>query len=267
MSDSPRFAAPPGPSGPSGETHAGTPPSPSPQGFGVPLPHTGAPSPAGAPRSSQPSGSWPAAHFAPGWDERALGSLHAPRPVAGTEPWAIAALITAVVLAPVGLVLSIVALARVKKSRRRGRKMAIVALILSLILLAIGGYVVANASSISRSVLGEAKPLPPDVSDSETVYALQLRPGNCLATIPSSASASKFDVVPCANTHAAAPWPGQDAVQARVSTSCALTKSEWERGLSLVALSPTENGWSSGDRTGLCVAHDPKGALTASLLG
>ncbi len=129
--------------------------------------------------------------------------------------------------------------------------------------LAVGAVVGTRAVTAARS-----RPLPADIAEPTEAYAVQLVTGSCLATLPGDGSVERVQVVPCAQEHAAqvvaqfafdpaAVWPGQDAAHARVVRACVLREDEVAAGVRLVTWAPTEQGWSAGDRTGLCLAVPP----------
>jgi len=92
--------------------------------------------------------------------------------------------------------------------------------------------------------------------------------GSCLRDLPSG-DVGRVTAVPCDDEHAAqvvgrtdsapgAVWPGGDALAQRASAVCGPellgpTGREAD-GLRFVVLTPSQEGWSRGDRTGLCLA-------------
>ncbi|GAA4723803.1 hypothetical protein GCM10023216_11860 [Isoptericola chiayiensis] len=114
-----------------------------------------------------------------------------------------------------------------------------------------------------------------------TVNAVQLVLGSCLDAPPSSGPVGRVEVVPCADDHDAqvvgrtdaAPrevWPGADAVLARAARMCTPellgpAARAGQDDVSLVVWTPSEDSWSAGDRTSLCVARLTPSA-TGSLL-
>ncbi|QCB95459.1 hypothetical protein E5225_15035 [Cellulomonas shaoxiangyii] len=133
------------------------------------------------------------------------------------------------------------------------------------------GLLVADRVEASRS-----RPLPPDVTAPVDAWAAQVVTGSCLAELPADGAVERVRVVPCADPHTAqvvgqfwfapdAVWPGQDAAHARVARSCALTDEETAAGVRVVTWAPTEDGWRSGDRDGLCLAVAPEPVSGSSL--
>jgi hypothetical protein len=192
--------------------------------------------------------------YAPGWQPAAPP----------TDPLAVAAVPTGLLLGPVGIGIGVAALARIRRHGTRG-----VGLAWAGIALGVAVTLTVLAVLLARLV-GDAatEPLPADVSEPRSAHARQLVLGNCLAELPDDGAVSTVRVVPCADPHEAqvvartdfsadATWPGQDAADARVSRVCtpAVLSSDVDpAGIELVVWSPTAASWSEGDRTGLCVA-------------
>ncbi|WP_282944921.1 DUF4190 domain-containing protein [Cellulomonas endometrii] len=186
----------------------------------------------------------------------------------------VAALVTGVLgLGPVAVVLGLVGVRRTRAGALRGRGLAVAGLVL-------GGLGTLAWAALAAAGIGTAlasRPLPPDVAAPVDARAVQLVTGNCLAELPEDGPVDRLRVVPCADEHAAqvvsayefgadAAWPGAAEAAARVAAGCDLTAAEQERGLTMVAWSPTERSWAAGDRTGLCVAVTAEPG-TGSLLG
>lgn len=177
------------------------------------------------------------------------------------DGWAVAALVTALLgLGPVALVLALVALRRTRSHGTRGRGLAVAALVIGVVELValIAGVVVVLL------LVRAAAPLGVDVDAPRTARAGQLVVGHCLQRLPADGDVGTVTVVPCDQPHEArvvsafrfadeATWPGQGAADARVARSCQLTDAEAAAGAHLVAWAPTEQSWSRGDRTGLCL--------------
>lgn len=113
---------------------------------------------------------------------------------------AIASLITAIVIAPVGIVLGFVALARLKGTAIRGRGLAITGIVVGFLVLAAG--IAAAALFMVGSGSTSDKPLPADVSSPQEATVFQLTVGNCLQAAPSRMS-DTVTVVPCSEPHGA----------------------------------------------------------------
>ncbi|WP_223203540.1 DUF4190 domain-containing protein [Cellulomonas soli] len=170
-------------------------------------------------------------------------------------------------LGPVALVLGLVGLHRIRTHGTRGRGLAIAGVVLG----ALGTVLAVVGVTIAVLVVRASSPLPSDVAAPRDAHVQQLVTGNCLSALPTPAADGTVDtvhVVPCAQDHAAqvvsefafdpdAVWPGQAAADARVARSCVLSAEETAAGASALAWAPTEEGWSTGDRTGLCVVVVP----------
>lgn len=193
-------------------------------------------------------------YYAPGWQPAR------PR----TEPLAVAALPTGLLLGPVGVGVGAAALARIRRDGTRGAGLAWAGI-------ALGIAVTLTAIAVVVALLfGDAatRPLPAEVSEPRSAHARQLVLGSCLAELPDDGEVSTVQVVPCTDPHEAqvvartdfpedAAWPGQDVVDARVSRVCTpavLSGDAPTDGVELVVWSPSEASWVQGDRIGLCVA-------------
>ncbi len=111
-------------------------------------------------------------------------------------------------------------------------------------------------------------PVPATVTGAREVNAAQLVLGSCLRDLPPG-DVARVTVTPCGDEHeaqvvgrtdsaAGAVWPGHDALVRKASADCGpdlLGAAGREvDGLTFVVLTPSEDGWAAGDRTGLCVA-------------
>ncbi|HWS59008.1 MAG TPA: septum formation family protein [Actinotalea sp.] len=152
------------------------------------------------------------------------------------------------------------------RAPRRGRRVlvAVVAGVVVVALVAGGGAV---RFLLERRPLGE-------VDAPVTAHVGRLQPGHCLATLPHDGDVDRVEVVPCTSTHQAEvlglldlpgePWPGQDAVDARVQSWCEMDTAQREAGFRAVVWTPSELGWAQGDRTGVCLAAAPPGGTVGS---
>ena len=195
--------------------------------------------------------------YAPGW--------HTPRPP--TEPLAIASLATAVVgLGPVGVGLGIAALLRTRRLGTRGRGLALAGIVVG----AVWTLVALALAAMAVMMAIGSRPLPRDVPRAQDAHARQLVAGNCVDPLPADGNIDLVHVVPCAKPHAAlvitqyafepdATWPGQAAADRRVATACQLSAAESAAGLTPLTWAPTAESWRHGDRTGLCLIHNPAG--------
>lgn len=203
-------------------------------------------------------------YYAPGWQQ----------PEPARDGLAVAALVCAFLVGPVGIGLGIAALVRTRRRGTRGRGLAIAAV-------AVGAaWTLVVGSLVTALVLTSlaTRPLPSDVPAAQDAHAAALVTGNCLEALPPDGEVAAVRVVPCTQAHAAqvvsqfafpadAVWPGQAAADRRVALACELSEAETAAGLAIRTWAPTEASWGDGDRTGLCIAHDADGdALTGSLV-
>ncbi|GEL95331.1 DUF4190 domain-containing protein [Cellulomonas composti] len=182
-----------------------------------------------------------------------------PRP--RTDGLAIAALVTALVgLGLVAVGLGVAALVRIRRRGTAGRGLAIAGVV-------IGALEMVVAIALVVTVVltwQQTRPLAGDVDHEQTVHARQLVAGTCLRELPPDGTVDEVTAVPCAQAHeaevvsvydfdAAAVWPGQAQADARVARSCELSDDEQAAGARIVTWAPTQQGWSRGDRSGLCL--------------
>lgn len=191
-------------------------------------------------------------YYAPGWLP----------PRVPTEPLAIGSVVTgALLLGPVPVALGVLALRRIRAQGTRGTRLAWAGIVLGIAMcLTVLGAVVGTALSARTSA-----PLPTEVLAPRTAHARQLVTGHCLREVPANGTVDRVTVVPCTEPHAAqviteyafdrdAPWPGQGEVDTVVAGSCALTQVEVAAGVRALTWAPTQESWSRGDRTGVCLA-------------
>ena len=159
----------------------------------------------------------------------------------------------------------------------RSRRVAATAAAAVVALAVVGGAVAIGVTTAHDRAWS---PLPAAVTGARDANAVQLVLGSCLRDLPSG-DVGRLTVVPCTDEHAGqvvgrtdsakgAVWPGHDALVRRASAVCGpeqLGASGRDvEGVSFVVLTPSEDGWSEGDRAGLCVAvTDDPGTL--DLLG
>ncbi|MGW8568635.1 septum formation family protein [Isoptericola sp. NPDC055881] len=145
------------------------------------------------------------------------------------------------------------------------------------VLAVVGGGVALGVTSARHRAW---EPLPAAVTQPVEANAVQLVLGSCLRELPTG-DVGRVTVVPCSDEHAAqvvgrtdsapgAVWPGPDALGRRASAVCGAqqlggTGREVE-GVRFVVLTPSEAGWTSGDRASLCLAVTPAPA-SDDLLG
>ncbi|MDO8105935.1 hypothetical protein Q6348_01845 [Isoptericola sp. b441] len=139
---------------------------------------------------------------------------------------------------------------------------------------------VAAAVLVVGGVIGtrywlETRPLG-TVDHAMTVHAGRLGTGHCLAELPQDGTVSSVRVVPCSEPHVAevvgsrpiggSAWPGRGQVTDELVAWCEMDTAEAKLGLRPVIWEPTRQGWAQGDRSGLCLAWSPDGAITGSFV-
>lgn len=151
--------------------------------------------------------------------------------------------------------------ARAARTRRVAGRAAV-----AVVALAVVGGAVAIGVTTARD--RATAPVPATVTGAREVNAAQLVLGSCLRDLPPG-DVGRVTVVPCADGHTAqvvgrtdsasgAVWPGHDALVRKASTDCGPgllgAAGRDVEGLTFVVLTPSEDGWAAGDRTGLCLA-------------
>jgi hypothetical protein len=182
----------------------------------------------------------------------------------GTDGFAIAAVLSSIVGGvPVSVVLGIMALARVRRSGRRGRGLAIAALVISgLWVVAVGALVAgAAANSAQRDSRGA-------VTKAGRISAADLRKGDCLRTAPNDdEGVGSVDVTPCAFPHRAQvyavfdlpdePYPGDSRVLQLADEGCQDRTPDISGAdantLAALYLYPEQAQWESGKRSVRCI--------------
>nr|WP_237728007.1 septum formation family protein [Cellulomonas sp. APG4] len=113
-----------------------------------------------------------------------------------------------------------------------------------------------------------------EVEAARQANARQLAPGHCVEQLPPDGVVDRVTVVPCAEPHEAevvaslelddGDWPGAREVRRTVERYCEMDAAQLEAGHRAVVWTPGEEGWGQGDRTGLCLAQAPQGAVVGS---
>ena len=147
----------------------------------------------------------------------------------------------------------------------RARRVAVRAAVAVAAVAVVGGAV---AIGVATARDRATAPVPAAVTGAREVNAAQLVLGSCLRDLPPG-DVGRVTVTPCGDEHGAqvvgrtdsaagAVWPGHDALVRKASADCGpdlLGAAGHEvEGLTFVVLTPSEDGWAAGDRTGLCVA-------------
>jgi hypothetical protein len=249
--------------------------------------------PVGLPRGAYPGGSYP-----PEADPDAPGPQRGRR-----NGFAIAAFVLGLVGASIlGLIFAIVALGQIRRSRQRGKGLAIAGLVLSLIWGAVSvGYLVlhspgapakqpVSAGTHSPSPASSKSPASspsagPSRSGGQTANVFSLRTGDCFQNPPASQTVlgiTYVTVVSCTTPHnaqvfvefsaAGTSYPGSAALKDQADRGCHaliaknVQTSKITNTMSLRYLYPLPTSWAGGHRTVSCLIVDSKPKLTSTLL-
>ncbi len=198
----PPYGPPPGQPPPWGDGPA-TPPGAPPQ-YGPP---PGAPPQYGPPAGAPPGyGPPPGYGQPPGFGPPGYGPPGGPPPTQGTSGLATAALVTGILLGPVGVVLGIIALRRIKRTREGGRGLAIAGIVIGALstVLSVIFIVVAltrqgsvDAGDVERRVESAQKEKSPDVEVGKATCPsdLKAKTGSSVrCTIPVGEATAPYDV-------------------------------------------------------------------------
>jgi hypothetical protein len=237
---------PPPPSPPAGEPSAWPPPA-----YGPPPPAHRPPPPGYGP---------PAGYGPPGG--------YVPTVSRGTDGVAVAAFVLAIVgVVPVALVLGFVALARIRRSGRGGRGLAIASLVISALwVLVVGGLIAVGL------VVGGKRDANGVITKPGSLQATELKKGDCLRSVPASdTSVTSVEVTPCTQAHRAevyaafdlpdGDYPGDAKATAVAEKGCTDRLPTLPAGagenLDLYYLTPQQGGWKLGDRSVTCFVVSP----------
>lgn len=274
-------------------TEGGAPESNTPSAGGEPPP---APSPTGAepldamppptlpPLASPPPGAPPAPPPGP---MQAYGQpLYAPGP-SPEPPWdgfAVVAFILAVLgTTCLSAALGIAGLVRTQNGQRRGRGLAIAAIVISILwaVIFIGLVALTLSNTAQRDSSG-------NVTEAGTESFENARVGDCLTDLSAlstteSTTVRSLNVAPCGQPHQGqivvifdmpgGPYPGQDTVFEDASTQCSqrvpseTASAGVAQSLDFALIYPLADSWQRGDRQVICVMGKTGGTMTESLPG
>ena len=123
------------------------------------------------------------------------GSQFPPGTPPQTDGVSIAALVCGLVVGPVGLILGIIALIRIRRSGAKGRGFAITGIVLgALSLLAAVGILARVASGVFNTS-------PSNITEARTITADQLEAGHCSNLVDIDGAGERVPVVPCSDAH------------------------------------------------------------------
>ncbi|MCW2929555.1 MAG: hypothetical protein JWM19_517 [Actinomycetia bacterium] len=200
-----------------------------------------------------------------------------PGPVPATKAplsWlAVAALVTGVLpVIPLGLGLGIVGLVSTRRGRRRGRDLAVIGLLATIVWVAIGG----TLGAVAELTHGFHKPVKIKYTYVQAAV-FSLRQGDCLNNVPSASSPS---LTSCNSPHDAevvatfplsgTSWPGAAVLQQEAQTGCSARLSSYLNPQLAISLTqdyvyPGQVAWQAGTRTVVCEVRATTGQLDQSV--
>jgi len=203
-------------------------------------------------------------------------SLQPPKNIPNWDGFAIVGLITAVFgLILFGIILGIVGVVRTKDGQRRGRGLAVAAIVISCLwVLFIGAAVVLYAvDEPQRSTSGE-------VVDEGSENFEDVSIGDCIKDATEGIKLS-VAVTPCNQPHRGevfalynmigTEYPGEDAVLQKANSGCqsrlpdSILEAPEAKDLSVFVYYPRDVNWAAGDREIICIAYSPDKSLNAKL--
>jgi hypothetical protein len=219
-----------------------------------------------------PPGYYPGPGYPPPYGY--FGSPPPPPDDPGTNGFAIAALVTSLLGGSLlSVAFGIVALVEIRKSRQRGRGLAIAGLAISacwvLLICGVLGYgfvqgVRESANEDSDSVGGS--PAPTVTTDYQV--------GECLNNLygptpkPVSCTTAHLGEIYAIVNLPYGPWPGEESVKEQAELACEPLLARYltdHPNLDFTYMYPGESGWPD-DRRVICIARDPEGDLRQPLV-
>jgi hypothetical protein len=205
------------------------------------------------------------------------GDAAPPGPVPATKAplsWlAVAALVTGVLpVIPVGLGLSVAGLVTTRRGRRRGRDLAVIGLLATIVWIAVGG----TLGTVAELTHGFHKPVKIKYNYVQAAV-FNLRRGDCLNNVPSASSPT---LTSCNSPHDAevfatfalsgASWPGAAVLQQEAQTGCSARLSSYLNPQLAISLTqdyvyPGQVAWQAGTRTVVCEVRATTGQLAQSV--
>ncbi|MFN8073862.1 MAG: septum formation family protein [Kineosporiaceae bacterium] len=172
----------------------------------------------------------------PGFPPPQPGQVLPPQPAKGVDVVSILALVFALIMAPVGLVLGIVGLARTKGGKRGGRGLAIAGVALGALFTLVG---VAAIVAVVALMPGDAeRDSAGKVTKAETIRLTYVKTGDCIDESFGSAmeEVTEVKVVPCAQAHTGevvdvvtlpkGPFPGNEELGKKADEECSARVTE-----------------------------------------
>jgi hypothetical protein len=186
---------------------------------------------------------------------------------------AVAALVTGVLpVIPLGVGLGIAGLVSTRHGRRRGRNLAVVGLLSTIVWVAIGGTI----GTVAVLTHGFHRPVKIKYTYAQAAV-FGLRQGDCLNNVPSASSPS---LTSCASAHDAevfatftlpgTSWPGAPVLRQEATAGCSSRLASYLNPQLAISLTqdyvyPGQVAWQSGTRTVVCEVHATTGQLDQSV--
>jgi Domain of unknown function (DUF4190)/Septum formation len=174
------------------------------------------------------------------------------------------------------LVVSIIALVRVRSGRASGKGLAIAGLVLGSLWVVVFAVVTVVAVVFSTSFAHRSD--DGTITSAGRVFLGDLRPGDCLDRMNQSGVVRIVHAVPCDDQHVAevfntftladGPFPGQDLVDQQARSGCTAAFQGYPAGptdgFRVVFFRPLRSNWAGGRRV-VCLAVALQGTTTGSL--
>ena len=185
---------------------------------------------------------------------------------------AVAALVTGVLpVIPIGIGLGIGGVVSTRRGRRRGRNLAVIGLLATIVWIAIGG----TLGTVAELTHGFHKPVKINYTYVQAAV-FDLRQGDCINDVPSASAPS----ISCNSPHDAevfatfalsgASWPGAATLQQEAQTGCSAQLSGYLNPQLAISLTqdyvyPGQVAWQAGTRTVVCEVRATTGQLDQSV--
>ena len=112
-----------------------------------------------------------------------------------TDGVSIAALVCGLVAGPLGLILGIIALLRIRRSGAKGRGFAITGIVLGALTL------IASVGLVALAASGVFDTSPASITEARTITADQMEAGHCSNLVDVDGAGERVPVVPCSDAH------------------------------------------------------------------
>jgi hypothetical protein len=175
-------------------------------------------------------------------------------------------------LIPIGIALGIIGLVTTRRDQRRGRNLAVIGLLATIVWVAIGG----TLGTVAALTHGFHKPVKVKYTYVQAAV-FSLRKGDCLDNVPSASSPS---LTSCNSPHDAevfaafplpgASWPGAAVLQQEAQAGCSSRLASYLNPQLAVSLTqdyvyPGQAAWQVGTRTVVCEVRATTGQLDQSV--